>query len=627
MCIRDRYLCGDMSVAKRHAQKIDTAKRVFVVKQLAHGYEDDTEMTWPVVDVGRVPILVHGVGVYYRRFFNDADRSYFSRINSEHGFQELTESNKPGTAHRTGIYLTPVEQRGEETHFRVLRCSSNFTGPTGNFEKTDREIVGALNEEAASVFENNADLNHVLAQNYRNIPGNAGQKVKQIKARIKAHADKTKDMPANGLMAFCTFYDGMGRLQPLKDGFDCGHKGISGMTSLHFRLKHPNRPGCNLATEFKVRLYPNSVFFMPLSTNRLYTHEIVPGPLEASMLPTRLGYVVRCSSTEAVHSNNQTYLKLNGQLVPLEPPTPEGMADLRGVYAEENRSDQLIDYGLERGNFLFSMNHGDYTRPTLECPTDLFKSIEVDPGANVFDSMLSNVEFEDVIKGRQGTVLLQPAAQGAPIVRTTTKYTSPAQGFQEAHAGVARLIQEQAGVPHEFNNALVEVYSNAYCKMGFHSDQAQDLADGSFIALFSCYEHPEMNTAPRKLVVEAKDPTGGAFEVALTHNSVVVWSMETNRRFRHKIVLDVSSHPPENRWLGLTFRTSKTFVRFEGDRACLEDGTVLRLAEKEEAREFYKLRAAENREIEFEYPALSFTVSPSDMMPPDTSGAQAEISN
>ena len=74
-----------------------------------------------------VPMDVHGVGVFYRRFFEHIDGGgggadgsgtstagagldTFNRVRTEHGFQSLTESNKPGTAHRTGIYLTPVQK-------------------------------------------------------------------------------------------------------------------------------------------------------------------------------------------------------------------------------------------------------------------------------------------------------------------------------------------------------------------------------------------------------------------------------------------------------------------------------------------------------------------------------------
>jgi hypothetical protein len=312
--------------------------------------------------LGRVPTIVHGIGVYYRRFF-DLDCDLFNRISTEHTFQTLTESSKPGKAHRTGIYLTPVTQNGEELHFRLLRCSTNLSGSTENFRAIDRHIVDALNQEAACIFENQAPLNHVLAQIYHNTPAAAMQK--QSKAKISAHADKTKDMPVNGIMAFCTFYDRLDKLSPLsKDPFDYGYKGVSGLTKLHFRLKDAvvESSECTLPHEFTLTLYPNSVFFMPLSTNRLYTHEIRLSMLDAELLPTRLGYVVRCSSTESVYQNGSTFLKQDGELVKLEPPTNDGIDELRKLYIEENNTPAFIDYG---DRFLFSMNAGDYLAPQI----------------------------------------------------------------------------------------------------------------------------------------------------------------------------------------------------------------------------------------------------------------------
>ncbi|MEM9539596.1 MAG: hypothetical protein AAGA60_08795 [Cyanobacteria bacterium P01_E01_bin.42] len=354
------YLCGDISKADRY--NFNAAERVFVIRDLARGYNEDENKTWTLIDSGQIPILAHGVGVYYRRFF-DPGWDYFNRIRAEHEFQFLTESNKPGTARRTGIYLTPVEQDREELHFRLLRCSTNLSGPTENFRATDRHIVEALNQEAARIFQNHAPLNHVLAQIYHNTLANTAQK--QAKAKISAHADKTKDMPINGIMAFCTFYDGLDKLQPLSaDRFDYGYKEVSGLTRLHFRLKKSvaEQSDRALPSQFSLTLYPNSVFFMPLSVNRLYTHEIRSSKLDAKFLPTRLGYVVRCSRTEAVSKNNRTFLKLDGKLVELVPPTPEGMQDLRKVYAEENKTQSFIDYG---DRFLFSMNAGDYSAPRV----------------------------------------------------------------------------------------------------------------------------------------------------------------------------------------------------------------------------------------------------------------------
>ncbi|MFG2092264.1 hypothetical protein [Streptomyces sp. NPDC048612] len=354
------YLCGDISAIS--GRQLQAADRVFVVRELSHGYREGVDKPWSLVGLGRVPVRVHGVGVYYRGFFGIGE-DYFGRISAEHAFQSLTESTKPGTAHRSGIYLTPVTRDGDELHFRLLRCSTNLSGPTEGFRPTDARIVEALNREAAAVFRNQAPLNHVLAQIYHNT--RATTERKQSKAKISAHADKTKDMPVNGIMAFCTFYDRLDKLQPLaEDAFDYGAKGASGMTKLHFRLKEraEDHNGVALPPQFTLTLHPGSVFFMPLSTNRLYTHEVRPSALDAELLPTRLGYVVRCSSAEAVHKNGHTFLKLAEDLVQLGPPTPAGMNELRRLYAEENRASSFIDYGEE---FLFSMNTGDYVAPQV----------------------------------------------------------------------------------------------------------------------------------------------------------------------------------------------------------------------------------------------------------------------
>ncbi|WP_344468030.1 hypothetical protein [Kitasatospora kazusensis] len=357
---RTVYLCGDTSGIS--SSQLQAADRVFVVRELSHGHCGDAGRPWPLVDLGRVPVRVHGVGVYYRRFFG-LDAGHFGRIRAEHAFQSLTESTKPGAAHRSGIYLTPVTRSGDDLHFRLLRCSTNLSGPTEGFGPTDTDIADALNREAATVFRDQAPLNHVLAQTYHNTL--ATPERKQSKARISAHADKTKDMPANGIMAFCTFYDRLDGLRPLaEDAFDYGVKSASGLTRLHFRLKEPveERDGVVLPPQFTVTLYPGSVFFMPLSTNRLYSHEIRPSALDAELLPTRLGYVVRCSDAEAVHRHGRTFLKVAGDLVELGPPTPEGMDELRRLYAEENRTSSFIDYGDE---LLFSMNTGDYLAPRI----------------------------------------------------------------------------------------------------------------------------------------------------------------------------------------------------------------------------------------------------------------------
>lgn len=111
-------------------------------------------------------------------------------------------------------------------------------------------------------------------------------------------------------------------------------------------------------------LYPNSVFIIPLSTNRLYTHEIVPSVLPVDMIPTRLGYVMRCSNRKAIYREGQTYIwnEKDHAYVLLEKPVPDGFKKLTNLYFKENTSDDVVEYGDE---FLFSLNRGDFDKPFI----------------------------------------------------------------------------------------------------------------------------------------------------------------------------------------------------------------------------------------------------------------------
>ncbi|WP_432126050.1 alpha-ketoglutarate-dependent dioxygenase AlkB [Streptomyces sp. bgisy082] len=243
-------------------------------------------------------------------------------------------------------------------------------------------------------------------------------------------------------------------------------------------------------------------------------------------------------------------------------------------------------------------------------------SCALPPEVDLFAELSASARLEDLGKGRRGTVLTRiDEAGGVPLVRTTTRYGGPAQRFRAVHERLARRVQESAALPVGFNNALVEIYTNAYTTMGSHSDQALDLADESFIAVFSCYRNPGAGP-PRKLVFGSKGPGDEKYEIPLVHNGIVAFSVETNRRLRHKIVLDAPGRAADNEWLGVTFRTSKTSVRFHDGHAHLPQGARLTAADDEQRQEFYGLRRRENRETDFAYPPLTYTVSESDLMPP-----------
>ncbi|WP_196888187.1 hypothetical protein [Aureivirga sp. CE67] len=347
------YVCGDLKDFNNEN------KSVLIIKELSTNYEnlENFELT----DLGKTPILFHDAGILYRNLFNDED--YFKWVESEHDFQELTESIKNTKALRSGIYMTDVkkeesDENGEILHYHLLRCSSNLTGPTDNFRNSDRKIIKRLNDCAKDVFENDTDLNHVLAQIYRNKVQENG---KQAKAKIKAHSDKTKDMDENGLIAFCTFYDRteFEQLKPSKkDPFDWTYKNVSGLSRLLFKLKK-DITDSSLVKEFSVTLYPNSAFIIPLSTNRLYTHEIRTSMLNVDQIPVRMGYVARCSNMKAQYKNENVYIQEGDELLKMVEMTEEMRQDLYKDYKKENDTKEKVDYEKIR----FSMNVGDYKKP------------------------------------------------------------------------------------------------------------------------------------------------------------------------------------------------------------------------------------------------------------------------
>ena len=189
---------------------------------------------------------------------------------------------------------------------------------------------------------------------------------------------------------------------------------------------------------------------------------------------------------------------------------------------------------------------------------------------------------------------------------------------------ILEVAKNEVKLPEEaisFNNALIEIYDKSYFKMKYHSDQALDLEKNSYVALFSCYERPEELSAPlvRKLKLRDK-VTNEEQEILLENNSVILFSLATNSKYQHKIFLDLSSKKKDllrdNRWLGITFRKSKTFIRFENNLPWFGSGEELELADENQRREFYKLRGQENKSMDFKYPWIGYTLSKGDTMVP-----------
>ncbi len=253
----------------------------------------------------------------------------------------------------------------------------------------------------------------------------------------------------------------------------------------------------------------------------------------------------------------------------------------------------------------------------------MFTKFIIQSKDNRFEELFKATNLEDVTKGRKGAIIADISNKDnvIPLVRTTTGYSSGVQKFSKIHYQIIDDIRKASGYSKlEFNNAMVEVYNSDYCKMGYHTDQALDLVEDSYICLFSCYDSMHDGGDSRKLKIKEK-ASGKCSEIVLDHNSAVLFSVQTNGKHVHKIVLDdhksSSSSRSSSQWLGITFRLSKTFIKFIDGKAVLDHtNTVLQLATEKERREFLKHKSLENStEGYYKYPEIAYTVSSSDMMP------------
>ena len=259
-----------------------------------------------------------------------------------------------------------------------------------------------------------------------------------------------------------------------------------------------------------------------------------------------------------------------------------------------------------------------------------FHKITLPQERNLFEELSQSANFVETGKGRVGNHLVKISENGVSIVRTTTQYSVPAHDFAPIHNSIVEELNETIknsnyGIPQlDFNNALIEIYNKRHTKMGYHSDQCLDINKDSYFGLYTCYENPEELTEQftRKLKVMDKE-TEEEFEIKLTHNSIVLFSYATNSKFSHKIVLEPAlrgiKQDIDNRWLGVTFRKSKEFIKFENGLSYFSDGKQLKLADENQRSEFFKLRGEENKNMDFVYPRLLYTLSLADTLLPKKS--------
>ena len=167
----------------------------------------------------------------------------------------------------------------------------------------------------------------------------------------------------------------------------------------------------------------------------------------------------------------------------------------------------------------------------------MFRQYEINCHENIFYQLKEQINFENITKGRIGANIVNLQNNLIPIVRTTTKYLNPSQCFTNLHFELIEKIKNILNISQlQFNNALIEIYTNDYKTMKFHSDQALDLVNNSYICIYSCYSN-SLKHDLRKLIIKNK-LSNEINEVNLFHNSIVIFSTIDNSNNLHKIILN-----------------------------------------------------------------------------------------
>lgn len=203
----------------------------------------------------------------------------------------------------------------------------------------------------------------------------------------------------------------------------------------------------------------------------------------------------------------------------------------------------------------------------------------------IFNELKNSTIFEDIVIGRKGAILVEcDKDNNIPVVRSTTIYKNGPRCVEDIHRKLCNEI---------FNNAMIEWYDSNYRTMKYHSDLAIDLVPDSRICIYSSY--PKYEDKRRTLMIKNK-MTGEVYEIELADGSIVSFDIEFNKQHVHKIIGSAE-------WIGITYRLSHTYSK------------NLRIADESEKREFLNLRRLENKEVDFTWKKLDYTINEGDLLP------------
>lgn len=232
----------------------------------------------------------------------------------------------------------------------------------------------------------------------------------------------------------------------------------------------------------------------------------------------------------------------------------------------------------------------------------------------LFNILSGFPNFENICNGRTGGNLVEKKENFIPIVRTTTQYKNPVNFFEPIHFMIIDKIKDKFKI-FNTNNAMIEIYDERYSSMKYHTDQSLDLDINSYICIFSIYEKNEPKSF-RKLEIKNKK-TNDKKSLEMKNFSIIIFSVKENLNHLHKIILENKSQ--KNKWLGITFRFSKTFIYFINEIPYFKNNNrELKIASEKQLVDFRNLKSLENKLSDYVYEDISiyYTLSISDTICP-----------
>jgi hypothetical protein len=247
-------------------------------------------------------------------------------------------------------------------------------------------------------------------------------------------------------------------------------------------------------------------------------------------------------------------------------------------------------------------------------------------GMGMFDYIYSHTNWEFITKGRYCANIVNTSIGSEsdnvsiPIVRTTTKYTKPVQLLTQEYSRIIDIIMDQtnnmiqqSNGSIKWTNGMIELYDDNYRTMGFHTDQMQDISPGTYICIISLYPS---NAKPRQFYIKNKQSNLVRI-FPMDNYSVIIMDTNENKQHVHKIISNQSS----GYWIGITLRYSQTWITWKDQECYLLSANQTKLIKFSIGTEsdqtlYYKMKKNENSMIEWEWPYLTWTISPSDLIKP-----------